>query len=125
MIARGFRPSARRLTGDSRARRPLGLVALAGLVLTGGCGGERLSAEAERGRQVYLAQCIVCHAADPAQAGPVGPPVKGASRALLEAKILRGTYPPGYTPKRPTSVMPVQPQLAADIDALAAYLGRP
>lgn len=98
---------------------------LAGVVLGGGCGGERLSAEAERGRQVYLAQCIACHAADPAQAGPVGPPVKGASRALLEAKILRGTYPPGYTPKRPTSVMPVQPQLAGEIDALAAYLGRP
>lgn len=98
---------------------------LAGVVLGGGCGGERLSAEAERGRQVYLAQCIACHASDPAQAGPVGPPVKGASRALLEAKILRGTYPPGYAPKRPTSVMPVQPQLAGEIDALAAYLGRP
>jgi mono/diheme cytochrome c family protein len=70
---------------------------------------------------VYLSQCTACHAVDPAQAGPVGPELKGASRELLEAKVLRGTYPPGYTPKRPTSVMPPQPQLA-DLPALAAYL---
>lgn len=86
------------------------------------CGGPALSPEAERGRQVYLAQCTQCHAADPAQPGPVGPPVKGSSRELLEAKVLRGTYPPGYRPKRPTSVMPPQPQLAPEIPALAAYL---
>ena len=56
------------------------------------------SPAAERGRQVYLAQCTACHNSDPAQAGPVGPPVKGASRALLETKVVRGSYPPGYTP---------------------------
>jgi hypothetical protein len=48
--------------------------------------------------------------------------VKGASRALLEAKVLNGSYPEGYAPKRPTRVMPAQPQLTGDIDALAAYL---
>jgi hypothetical protein len=48
--------------------------------------------------------------------------VKGASRDVLEAKVLRGAYPPGYQPKRPTAVMPPQPQLAGDVDALAAYL---
>jgi mono/diheme cytochrome c family protein len=112
-------------SGRLGRRARLGLLGIAALGFTAGCGGERLSPEAERGRQVYLAQCIACHAADPGQAGPVGPPVKGASRVLLEAKILRGTYPPGYTPKRTTSVMPVQPQLAGEIDALAAYLGRP
>ena len=111
--------------GPLGRRAPLGLLWVGVLGFIAGCGGERLSPVAERGRQVYLAQCIACHAADPAQAGPVGPPVKGASRALLEAKIVRGMYPPGYTPKRATSVMPVQPQLAGDIDALAAHLGRP
>jgi len=35
---------------------------------------------------------------------------------------VRGTYPPGYKPKRPTSVMPPQPQVAGDISTLAAYL---
>jgi hypothetical protein len=36
--------------------------------------------------------------------------------------VLRGTYPPGYMPKRTTAVMPPQPQLAPEIDALAPYL---
>ena len=76
----------------------------------------------ERGRHVYLSQCTSCHAIDPAQPGPVGPEVKGASRELLEAKVLRGTYPPAYRAKRPTAVMPPQPQLAGDIPALAEYL---
>jgi mono/diheme cytochrome c family protein len=98
------------------------LLALAAALALGACGGEKLDPEAERGRQVYVSQCTACHAFDPSLPGPVGPPVKRASRELLEAKILRGTYPPGYTPKRPTSVMPPQPQLAKDIPALAAYL---
>jgi mono/diheme cytochrome c family protein len=78
--------------------------------------------EWERGRQVYLGQCTQCHHPDPAQAGPVGPPTKGSSPEMLEAKVLRGAYPPGYTPKRPTAVMPPQPQLAPELPALAAYL---
>ena len=90
--------------------------------MSAACGGPALDAEAERGRQVYLAQCIACHSTDPAQPGPVGPPIKGASRALLEAKVLRGTYPSGYKPKRPTAIMPPQPQVANDVPALAAYL---
>ena len=75
-----------------------------------------------RGRNTYVALCTSCHGPDPAQPGPVGPPVKGASRELLEAKLLRGAYPPGYTPKRPTALMPPMPQLANSIDDLAAYL---
>jgi mono/diheme cytochrome c family protein len=86
------------------------------------CGGPALSPEAEHGRQIYVAQCTQCHAMDPAQPGPVGPPVKGSSSELLEAKLLRGTYPPGYKPKRPTAIMPPQPQLAKEIPALFAYL---
>ena len=97
------------------------LTAAAALVLAA-CGREQLGPEAERGRRVYLSQCTACHASDPSQPGPVGPAVRGASRELLEAKVLRGAYPPGYTPRRPTSVMPPQPALAPEIDALAAYL---
>ena len=87
-----------------------------------GCSQSPSDPLAERGRQVYLAQCTACHATDPAQAGPVGPPLKGSTRELLESKVLRGTSPPGYRPKRPTAVMPPQPQVANDIPALAAYL---
>ena len=98
----------------------VGLIAmLAGAA--GGCG-EPASPLAERGRQVYLSQCIACHNPDPAQPGAVGPAVKGATKPLLEAKVVQGTYPPGYAPKRPTKVMPPQPGLTPEIGALAEYL---
>ena len=102
--------------------RVLAAIALAA-ALTGCSGqGSALSPEAERGRQVYLAQCTSCHSSDPAQNGPLGPAVKGSSRELLEARVVRGVYPPGYTPKRPSAVMQPMPHLAGSVDDLAAYL---
>jgi mono/diheme cytochrome c family protein len=102
--------------------RGAGPVLLALTVAASGCSESGLSPSAERGRQVYLAHCIACHNTDPAQPGPVGPPLKGAPRELLEAKTLKGTYPPGYTPKRPTQIMTPIPAVAPDIAALADYL---
>jgi mono/diheme cytochrome c family protein len=99
----------------------LGLALAAG-ALAGCSGQDALGPEAERGRQVYLANCTACHAPDPARDGALGPAVKGSSRELLEAKVLRGAYPPGHAPKRPSAVMQPMPQLAAEIDELAAYL---
>ena len=99
---------------------PLALLAVA--VALGGCSDGGLSPAAERGRQIYFAYCTACHNTDPSQPGPIGPPVKGSSRALLEAKVLNGTYPPGYTPKRPTKVMVPLPAVAPEIPALAEYL---
>jgi len=98
-------------------------VLLAAAALLSGCSesGSRDPA-AERGRQIYLAQCITCHNTDPSLPGAVGPAVRGSSRELLEAKVVRGTYPPGYTPKRTTRVMPPQPGLEPDIPNLAAFL---
>lgn len=76
----------------------------------------------ERGRQVYLGICTACHHADPAKDGTAGPAIVGSSRELLEARVVRGEYPPGYTPKRPSQIMPRFPQLAGEIDALHAFL---
>lgn len=76
----------------------------------------------ERGKVVYQTTCIACHNADPAKDGGVGPAVAGSSRELLEARVIGNSYPPGYTPKRPTKVMPSFPHLAKDLDALTAYL---
>ena len=80
------------------------------------------SSPAGRGKQVYLAQCTACHNGDPAKDGVLGPAVTGSSRELLEARLLRAGYPSGYTPKRNTALMAPQPQLAASIPDLAAYL---
>lgn len=81
-----------------------------------------LSPEAEKGRQIYVANCIACHNADPKKTGAVGPAVAGASRELIEARVVHGTYPPGYKPLRTTTLMVALPHLAADVDALAAFL---
>jgi mono/diheme cytochrome c family protein len=99
----------------------LGIVATT-LVMMAGCSSPELSPSAERGRQVFQSQCTSCHNTDASKPGPVGPPIKGSSRQLLEAKVLHGTYPPGYTPKRSSTLMPPQPQVGPDIPALADYL---
>lgn len=75
-----------------------------------------------RGRAVYLSNCIACHNPDPSQDGAIGPANAGASMALLEAKVIHNTYPPGYTPKRDSNAMIPLPHLEKDIPALHAYL---
>ncbi len=94
----------------------------------GGASAEPQSAEAiqaalvKRGRSVYQTQCIACHNSNPHKPGSLGPDVYGSSKELLEARILNGTYPPGYTPKRETHVMAPLPHLKNEIDAIHAYL---
>jgi ubiquinol-cytochrome c reductase cytochrome c subunit len=80
------------------------------------------AAAIQRGRKIYENVCIACHNADPAQPGSLGPQVAGASRELIEAKVLRGEYPPGYTPVRPGQTMPKYEYLADRLDDLVAYL---
>lgn len=75
-----------------------------------------------RGKTVYVTVCIACHNADPHKAGSIGPAVFGASKELLEARVLNASYPPGYKPQRETHTMPAFPQFKDDIPALYAYL---
>ena len=95
------------------------------LVLGSACSSGRteLSPLAQQGQRVYQNVCIACHNGDPTKDGSAGPAIAGSSRELIEARVLRAAYPPGYTPKRPGNVMPRFEYLAPDIDALAAYLG--
>ena len=95
------------------------------LVLSIGCPAEvgaPSDPAAQRGRDVYLANCTACHNADPSLPGPVGPEIKGSPRELIEARVMRAAYPPGYVPKRATTLMQPLPQLQDGIDDLAAYL---
>ena len=107
-----------RLRGEMRWRASL--IAVLALVV-GGCGQNGDDA-ATRGKQVFLTECIACHNPNPARDGVLGPAIKGASQELLEARVLRAAYPPGYTPKRSTALMPAQPKLAPKIPDLAAFL---
>ncbi len=82
-----------------------------------------LSPLAQQGELVYQNVCITCHHGDPTQDGALGPAIAGSSAELLEARVIRGEYPPGYTPKRPgDGLMPRFEYLAERIPALAAYL---
>jgi len=74
------------------------------------------------GRRVYAANCLACHHTDPSLEGVMGPPLAASSRELVEIRVLRGEYPPGYTPKRDTQLMVPLPFLKDDIEVLAAYL---
>jgi len=78
----------------------------------------------ERGQKVYYTNCISCHNFNPHRPGSIGPELFGASRELLEARVIHGTYPEGYTPKRQTKSMVALPHLKNDIDALAAFLAQ-
>jgi len=87
-----------------------------------GCPQKNEDPAVTRGKQAYMGTCIACHNMNPALDGSVGPAIQGASKEVLEAKIMRGEYPAGYKAKRETKIMPPQPQLAANIDDLAAFL---
>jgi len=97
--------------------------------LLSGCGKEKEPVtqaarvgDAKRGRALYLTNCAACHNNDPSKDGTIGPAVKGASRELIEARVMRATYPPDYKPKRKTAAMPAQPYLQSSIPDLAAFL---
>jgi mono/diheme cytochrome c family protein len=82
------------------------------------------AALASRGKTIYMSNCIACHNADPSQDGALGPAVSGSSVELLEARVVHGTYPDGYTPKRDSRAMVALPYLEPEIGALAAYLAQ-
>ena len=97
---------------------------LATAALTG-CenGAEPAGSEAERrGRASYMNVCIACHHANPNRDGTLGPAIAGSPLELLEAKVLRGQYPPGYAPKRTTKVMPPFTYLRDKLPDIAIYL---
>jgi cytochrome c5 len=78
-----------------------------------------------RGKAVFESKCTTCHDADPHDAGTLGPDVWGSSWELLEAKVIRGIYPKGHTPKRGSRAMLPIPEVKDDLSALAAYLNAP
>src|SRR5579862_1925676 len=96
---------------------------LAGLALVSAasCQGKKVT-PAERGRVIYMSNCVVCHNPDPNLPGSQGPDIAGSSRELVEARVLHLSYPPGYTPKRKTHAMRAIPTLAPEIDNIVAFL---
>jgi len=94
------------------------------LLLLAACSGgdTNVDSAAARGEKVYKNVCATCHGASPTEDGTVGPAIAGSSAALIEAKLVKNEYPPGYQPKRNTKLMAPLPHLAATVPDLAAYL---
>jgi len=107
-----------------RSDRSWLIALLTAAALNPGCSDDdaSLSPSAREGKRIYMNVCIACHNGNPNRDGSPGPAIAGSSRELLEARVIRGEYPPGYTPKRPTATMPRFAYLADKIDALGAYL---
>jgi mono/diheme cytochrome c family protein len=100
----------------------LAALASAGLACGGGDDGAGLDEVAARGKTVYENVCTACHNRNPRENGALGPAIAGASQELLEAKVLRAEYPPGYAPKLPSTTMPKYEYLAGSLRDIAAYL---
>lgn len=104
-------------------RRAIG-VAMAVCLLAACSGGDGASIDSAevRGEKIYKNVCVTCHGPDPNQDGTIGPAIAGSSVELVEAKLLRGEYPPGYAPRRQTQLMAPLPHLKDYVPDLAAYL---
>jgi mono/diheme cytochrome c family protein len=99
-----------------------GIAAIFAIALSS-CGGPaRPMTPAERGRIVYMTNCVVCHNADPSLPGSQGPPIAGSPRELVFDRVMFLKYPPGYQPKRTTHAMRALPQLKDRIDDITAFL---
>jgi mono/diheme cytochrome c family protein len=106
---------------EALMKNPIFVWAAALLLSIGACT-SKPQTPAERGRQIYMSNCVVCHNANPSLPGSQGPPIAGSSRELVEARVLHVSYPPGYKPKRTTHAMSAFPQLKGHIDDLTAFL---
>jgi len=110
----------------SAARRILALTSLpaSALQLWTACGKKAPPDDPKvvRGQVLFFANCISCHNGNPAFDGTLGPAIKGSALELVQARVLRGEYPPGYTPKRTTRIMQKLPLTEANVDDIHAFL---
>ena len=80
----------------------------------------------DKGKRLYLSNCISCHNKDPNIKGNIGPEVVDAPLEVMTSKIMTGLYPAvlpkGFVPKRKTKVMRKITKLQADIPAIHAWV---
>jgi mono/diheme cytochrome c family protein len=79
----------------------------------------------ERGKIVYISECIACHNLNPKMQGSMGPDLYGSSEELIRQRVLYAKYPEGYKPKRTTELMTeLGEEFAKDIPALHVFLNK-
>lgn len=82
--------------------------------------------DVEKGKRLYLSNCIQCHNRSPDLRGSIGPELIDAPLEVMRAKVMTGKYPQtlpaGFVPKRKTTAMRPIPKLKEDIPAIWAYV---
>lgn len=87
---------------------------------------EKLSPELEKGKLLYVSNCLQCHNRDPNVKGAVGPEIIDAPLEVMISKVMTSNYPevlpPGFVPKRKSHAMRAIPKLKDDIPLIWAYV---
>jgi len=83
-------------------------------------------ASIDRGRRLYLSNCIQCHNKDPNLKGSLGPEMIDAPLSVMTSKVMTGVYPAvlpaGFVPKRKTKTMRKIPKPEKDIPAIYDFV---
>ena len=74
------------------------------------------------GKSIYMQNCIKCHGSNPNYAGSLGPDLVSTPIDVLKSKVVDGTYPEYYEPKRKSKLMPKFPKLSRDVESLHLYI---
>lgn len=80
----------------------------------------------DKGKRLYLSNCIQCHNKDPNLKGSIGPEMVDAPLSVMTSKIMTGAYPavlpPEFIPKRKSKAMKKITKLEKDIPAIFAFV---
>lgn len=80
----------------------------------------------DKGKRLYLSNCIQCHNKDPNLKGSLGPEMVDAPLSVMTSKVMTGVYPAvlpaGFVPKRKSKAMRKIPKLEKDIPAIHAWV---
>lgn len=80
----------------------------------------------DKGKRLYLSNCIQCHNKDPNLKGSIGPEMVDAPLSVMTAKVMTGAYPAvlpaGFVPKRKSKAMKKITKLQKDIPAIFAFV---
>lgn len=80
----------------------------------------------DKGKSLYMKNCLQCHNRDPNKKGPIGPEIVDAPLEVMTSKIMTSNYPNplphGFVPKRKSHAMRAIPKLKDDIPAIHAWV---
>jgi len=80
----------------------------------------------DKGKRLYLSNCIQCHNKDPNVKGSIGPEMVDAPLSVMTSKVMTGLYPvvlpAGFVPKRKSKAMKKITKLEKDIPAIHAWV---